>query len=414
MNRVSSNMGSLDAQYHMMLREWQMNQMQNKMGAQSRIKDLRDDPLAAARSTRLQSQLFRMDRYKKNIELAQGNLSYAESRLTNFLEMLQRIRELSVQGANGVYSKDQLKDMGVEVNQLLEQLVSLANSRNGMGNTIFSGFESHMEPFLIMRGRVEDSAGDLITALHYRGDIGRNLAEVSEDTYVQMNMPGNQVFWAENSHIYANNDATAYQVQEDSTIRIDGVDITLAAGDNISAIIHKINDAPLAVRARLDPVKDSLVLETTTPHQLWLEDMGAGTVLQDLGIIQTGKPSPPHNTADTANVFGGSIFDMVIGLRDSLYKGDAEGVNKALGGLDLSIESVTSTLAQIGSVDSRLKVTAERLDYETPEVVKLNSEDVDLDVTKAITELKMLEYTHQAALATSARILRPTLLDFLR
>ncbi|MEJ2663069.1 MAG: flagellar hook-associated protein 3 [Spirochaetia bacterium] len=414
MNRVSSNMASMDAQYNMMLREWKMNQMQNKMGAQTRIKDLRDDPLAAARSTRLQSQLFRMGRYKKNIELTQGNLNYSESRLTNALEVLQRVRELSVQGANGVYSKDQMRDMAVEVNQLLEQLVSLANSRNGMGNTVFSGFESHLEPFLVMRGRVEGSASDFITALHYRGDIGKNMAEVSENTYVQMNIPGNQAFWAENSHVYANVDATTYQVQADSTIRIDGVAIDLEAGDNISAIIHKINEAPLAVRARLDPVKDSLVLETTTPHGLWMEDVGTGTVLQDLGILQRGRSTPPYNIADTANVFGGSIFDMVMAVRDSLYKGDSEGVNKALGGMDLSIESVTSSLAKIGSLDSRLRVTAKRLDYEEPEVVKLNAEDVDLDVTQAITELKMLEYTHQAALATSARVLRPTLLDFLR
>ncbi len=44
----------------------------------------------------------------------------------------------------------------------------------------------------------------------------------------------------------------------------------------------------------------------------------------------------------------------------------------------------------------------------------LLSREVDLDLSKAITDLKMLEHTHQAALGTSARILRPTLLDFLR
>jgi flagellar hook-associated protein 3 FlgL len=414
MNRVSSNMSHLDAQYHMMLREWKMNQMQNKMGSQTKIKELSDDPLAASHSTRLKSYMNRMGQYKKNIEHIQGNLAYSESRLTNFLQVLQRIRELSVQGAHGIYTKQDMQAMAVEVNQLLEELVSIANSRNGLGNTIFSGYESHMEPFLVMRGRVGNSEGDFITALHYRGDIGKNLGEISENTYVEMNLPGNRVFWAENQHIYANIDATSYQVQEDSLIRIDGVEIKLAAGDNIHAIIHKINGSPVAVRARLDPVKDSLVLETTTPHELWPEDVDAGTVLQDLGIIQSGKNSPPHNIASSADVFGGSIFDMVIALRDSLYKGDHDGVNAGIGGMDLSIESITTSLAEIGALDTRLQVTAHRFDHELPEIQKIDSQEVDLDLAQAITELKMLEFTHQAALATSARILRPTLLDFLR
>jgi flagellar hook-associated protein 3 FlgL len=407
-------MSNFDAQYHMMLREWKMNQLENKMGSQSKIKELRDDPLAASRSTRLQSDLFRIERFQKNIDMVKGSMSYTESRLTSYLEVLQRIRELSVQGANGIYSKDQMRDMAIEVNQLLEELVSIANSRNGLGNSIFSGFESHLEPFLVMRGRVDGSQGDFITALQYRGDIGKNMAEISKNTYVETNLPGNMVFWAENQHIYSNIDATTYQVQEDSTISMDGVAIQLKAGDNINAIIHRINEAPIAVRAKLDPVKDSLVLETTTPHEIWLEDVDNSKVLQDLGLIQAGKNSPPYNVAASADVFGGSIFDMVMTVRDSLYKGDSDGVNRGIGGMDLSIESITSTLAEIGAIDTRLTKTAQRHDYELPEITRMNSEEVDLDLAQAITELKMLEYSHQAAMATSARILRPTLLDFLR
>jgi flagellar hook-associated protein 3 FlgL len=143
--------------------------------------------------------------------------------------------------------------------------------------------------------------------------------------------------------------------------------------------------------------------------------VGEGTVLQDLGLIERGDRVPPLNTADSASVFGGSVFDMVIHLRNSLYKGDQEAVGgSALRGIDDSIETLTSHLAKIGAKDARLEVTNKRLAWEAPEYTGLNSEEVDLDISKAITELKMLEYTHQATLATAARILRPTLLDFLR
>lgn len=414
MNRVSTNMSRLDAQYHMMMRESKLNDMENKISTQSKIKDLRDDPIAASHTVKYQSKLVRLERFVRNIDDVKANLSFAEVKLQGSLDVMQRVRELAVQGANGVYTPEDLKAIGREVDQLLEELVSLGNSQNGMGNMIFGGYESKHEPFRILRGRVENGDGDQILEVEYRGDIGRNNVDVSEESVAAMNLPGNYVFWAENQSVYSNVDATSYQVQEDSVIRIDGVDIPLQAGDNINTVIARINDAPIAAKASLDPVKNSLVLQTTTAHQLWAEDVGTGTVFQDLGVLRNGAGQPPGNFAQTANVYGGSVFDTVIALRDSLLKGDSEGVNRALGGMDLSVESLTSHLAEIGAVSSRVEGIAKRLEYEIPELTQINSNEIDLDYAEAITEMKMLEYTHEAALSTASSILRPTLLDFMR
>jgi flagellar hook-associated protein 3 FlgL len=125
--------------------------------------------------------------------------------------------------------------------------------------------------------------------------------------------------------------------------------------------------------------------------------------------------SPPLNIAQSASVFGGSIFDMMIALRDSLYSGDVHRIGgNALRGMDDALESLTAHLGEIGAKDARLLVTQQRLEHERPELIRSLSQEMDLDVTQAVTELKALEYTHQAAVATAARILRPTLLDFLR
>ena len=66
---------------------------------------------------------------------------------------------------------------------------------------------------------------------------------------------------------------------------------------------------------------NSLVIETLSPHQLMLEDAGSGTVLKDLGIV-SGNGRPPQNLASGTRVSGGSLFDMVISIRDQLYEGN--------------------------------------------------------------------------------------------
>jgi flagellar hook-associated protein 3 FlgL len=416
MKRISTNLPNYDSSFYLRLREWQMNEAANKMASQSRIKDLRNDPLASGHSVRFQSKLARLERFAANIVRARGEIALVEGNLRSGLDILQRVRELAVQGANGIYDQKQLAFMGEEINQLLKELITVGNAKNGQGNYIFSGFRARTEPFRVHTGRVEGSQGsEVISTVEYVGDIGLNRAEITEGAESEYALPGNRVFWAERQQIYSSIDATGYRVQANSRIRIDGVEIELKEGDNVFAVIDKINASDAPVKARLDPVNNSLALEGTYPHQIWTEDVGEGTVLQDLGLIARGASSPPLNTADSAGVYGGSVFDMVIYLRNSLYKGDLESIGgSALRGIDDSIETLSAHLAEIGAKDTRLEETNKRLAWETPEYTRLNSEEVDLDLSQAITELKMLEYTHQAALATAARILRPTLLDFLR
>jgi flagellar hook-associated protein 3 FlgL len=385
------------------------------MAGQTRLKNLRDDPIAAGHTTRFDSKTLRLDRFLENITRTRGDLALAEGNVSSGLDILQRAKELAVQGGNGVYTQEQLSYMGQEVDQLLRELLEVANAQDGQGNYLFSGFRSKIQPFRIHTGRVEGSRDtEVVTGVQYVGDIGRNTGEIAEKATLDYRFPGNEVFWAERQQIYSTVQALGYRVQQDSTIGIDGVRIDLKAGDNVYAIIDKINASGAPVKARLDPVDSSLALEGTYAHQLWPEDL-SGTVLQDLGILGRGSASPPLNVSSSASVFGGSVFDMLITLRDSLFSGDVRRIGgNALQGVDDAVEALSAAMAEIGAKDSRLEVTAKRLDVERPEYVRFRAEEADLDITKAITDLKMLEYTQQAAAQTAARILPPTLLDFLR
>ena len=106
---------------------------------------------------------------------------------------------------------------------------------------------------------------------------------------------------------------------------------------------------------------------------------------------------------------------MLVFVRDKLYAGDILEVGGAgIKGIDLAQSNLLSSLAELGSKYERLDIAQGRLSYEIPELQRRNSGEVDIDITQSIMKLKMLEYTHKAALSTAARIMQPTLLDFLR
>lgn len=415
MKRVSTQLPNMDMQYHLRLREWKMNEMQNKIAGQTRILNLRDDPVAAAHSVRFKSALTRLTKFADNVGTIQSQYRTAEGYMQETVNILQRVREIAVTGAHGTFSKQQTTYMAEEVNQLLNELVEIGNARGPKGTYLFAGDRNQSEPFRTVEGHVREGVGKVITDVEYVGTIHNSQAEISDGSYVNTGVVGNRVFWAEQQTLIASRDAANYQVPVDSAIMIDGTEIQLRAGDTAHAIIAKINSADVPVKAKLDPVQNSLVLQTTTPHQLWMEDVGESTVLKDLGVLSENSYLPPNNIADDARITGGSMYDMIIHLRDSLYNGDViDTGGSALRGIDSALNNVLTEMAELGAQDERLQFIAKRIDAEIPKVVGNDSRETDLDMAAAITNLKMLEYTHKAALQTAGRILRPTLLDFLR
>ncbi len=415
MERISTNLPNDSMQFYLRERQRLMQEIQAKIASQSRILNLRDDPIAAAHSTRYQSYRVRLERFSENIETVVDRNEIVEGYVTQATDILQRARELAVQGANGTYSPGDLEIMAGEIDQMLNQMIEIANARGADGMTIFAGDRSEQLPFRVVNGIRADGDRSRITEVQYRGTINPQRAEVAENSFIQTNFPGNQVFWAENQRIQSATDGLSYQVDGNVSIFVDGVEIELTEGDTLYSIAAKINESGAAVNASVDPIQSGLVLETTTPHQIWLQDGPSSTVLQDLGLITSAEAPPPANYDSTTQVSGGSIFDALISLRDQLLEGDQEAIGgRGLYGVDLALDNISATLGRIGAINSRLDGALRRTEMEIPEVAGQNSRLVDVDIAEAAMELRLLETTHRAALGVAARTLQPTLLDFLR
>jgi flagellar hook-associated protein 3 FlgL len=416
MQRVSSDQMNDDMQFWTRRRERDMASAETKMARQTRIENLRDDPLAAARAVRYDSVGVRLERYEKNAAWAEDQYKVSEGYVRQTIDITQRLREIAVQGANGTFTKEDQKYMAQEVDQLLGEMVNMANARGPDGSYIFSGDKARTQPFREIAGTAPGSAGDALVAVQYLGAQGGPSAEISEGDYMPLGQSGADVFWAEKQQAVSGFDARDWRAAADSTIVVDGKGISVKAGDNVYAVAAKINDSGAAVKATIDPRSFSLALETTTAHQLRLEDLpaeGAG-VLKELGLL-SGIGKAPDNWAPSARVSGGSLFDAAIRLRDSLNRGDVlETGGAALAGIDSGLDNLNRRVAEIGARSQRLQVASARLNREIPDTAKLASEETDLDLTKAITDYKMLEYAHTASLSFSGRLFSRTLLDFLR
>lgn len=424
MQRVSTDMMNGDMQFWLRRTERDMASMETKMARQERIENLRDDPLGAARAVRYDSVVGRLERFEKNAASAQDAYKVAEGYMRQAGEISQRLREIAVQGANGVYTKEDQKYMGAEVDALLSELVSIANARGPDGSFLFAGEKARTEPFRAVKGASPLSGGEVIQAVQYLGGIGSASAEVTEGSTIPLGQPGADVFWAERQQALSGYDARDWRAREDSAVILDGKRIVIKAGDTVHAVAAKINDSGAAVKATIDPRRFSISLEATLPHQIRAEDAKAAGpaaggaarpgVLEELGLV-AGSGSPPDNWAPSARVTGGSLFDVAMRLRDSLNRGDVlETGGQALAGIDAGLDNLNRRAAELGARCERLETVQNRLNREIPDTTKLLAVEKDLDLTTAITQYRMLEYAHKASLGFAGRLFPQTLLDFLR
>jgi flagellar hook-associated protein 3 FlgL len=167
----------------------------------------------------------------------------------------------------------------------------------------------------------------------------------------------------------------------------------------------------------MDPTTGGLVLQGTGPGLIRAEDGQHGaTVLRDLGIIRGNMDTSVTLWDETRSmVSGGSIFDMVIRLRDAMFRGDHEFIgSQGVAGMDMALDNLVTRVAEIGSRQQRVEVTWARLNREIPDMQSYIARETGVNLLSAATSLSMMELAHRASVQATARLLPVTLLDFLR
>jgi flagellar hook-associated protein 3 FlgL len=408
-------MPNTDMQYYLRRQEDSLQDLQSKIASGNRLNQLRDDPLAASHAVRYESYLARLERFENNTLYAKDHFNQIDINLQRAVDVMQRIRELAVAGANGVYTREDTRNMAAEVNELLKELVSIANTVGPDGKQLFSGDKAFTEPFRIVEGTVEGGGETLVVNVEYRGSGPARRTEISEGAYTQLDIGGGEAFWAERMQIFSGIDASQWRSAEDGAFYIDGYEIPVRTGDTLPAIVAKINESGAPVKASVDPETRGLMITGTNPHLIKIEDKQGSGTMDELGIIRFNNDPSAPNWSPAARVAGGSVFDMVIRLRNALYRGDNDFIGTlGIGGIDLALGSLETRLADIGSRQERASLAWNKLNQEIPNVTAMLARESAVNMIDAATDLSMMDFAHKAALQTAAKIIPPTVLDFLR
>jgi flagellin len=136
---INHNMSALFAQRQQKLNSWVLDKNMEKLSSGLRITRAGDDASGLAVSEKMRSQIRGLNRAEKNAMDGISFIQTTEGYLQESQDIIQRLRELSVQAANGIYADEDRMQIQVEVSSLVDEVDRIASHAQFNGMNLLTG-----------------------------------------------------------------------------------------------------------------------------------------------------------------------------------------------------------------------------------------------------------------------------------
>jgi flagellar hook-associated protein 3 FlgL len=183
--RLSEQSRANNQRHYMEQATERADRVQRQLATNRRIDRASDDPTGASLAMQHRKNIAFEAQMRRNLENGTAFLNVTESAMDGATDLLQRARELTVQGATGTLGPNEKTNIASELNQIIQQLAQVANTNFG-GAYIFSGHLTQTPAYNV--------AGNPPSAITWQGDNGQRVRQISAQDAVAVNVIGNDVF----------------------------------------------------------------------------------------------------------------------------------------------------------------------------------------------------------------------------
>ena len=394
---------------------------QEQISSGKRILTPADDPVASVRLLQLDQEAAKLSQYKDNLTAATNSLTQQEAIFNSVNNVLQRVREITLEAGNGALDAAGRQALAQELAEREEELYGLLNSQNARGEYLFGGYRSDTQPFV----RNPDGS------YSYAGDEGQRSIQIGSAKMVAINDNGKELFVDIGN---VNRVETSADTGNTGSARISlGVvenkgryDSEFHPQGSVSIRITADADGDAAGYEILDAAGNSL----TPPVTGELQANASGSYeIRYAGVVVTLDGELAVDDEFNISVGSGehsekrSVLDSVRLLRETLENTDdsTEGKLERRDMLAISLQNIDNAKNQVlgvqTSLGARLNVI-ESTQLENDEAMLINTQVQsgleDLDYAEALSRLSMQSIVLEAAQQSFVKISGLNLFNYLR
>lgn len=378
-----------------------LQQTQQQISSGRRLLTAATDPVAAARALDVSQADSINTQQTANRGAARDPLTIADSTLSSVTTLIQDVRTVAVQAGNGTLTNADRATMAKDLSSRLQDLIGMANTTDGSGNFLFSGFQTNTTPF------ASTPAG-----VGYFGDDGQRLVQASPGRQIAASDSGADVFMRiKNGNGNFATQATATNsgsglIDTGSVINpalLTGnnysVSFTVAAGATTYSVTNVTTGLPVAG-------------QTAQPFV-------SGQALSFDGMQFSIKGNPANGDSfAVAPSTNQSLFTTLSNMINTLNTPQLgvnvnNGLTNGITNLDNALNNISSVRATIGSRINEIDSLQAAGDSVGLQLKQTLSNLQDTDYNKAISDLNQQQTTLQAAQKTFAQVANMSMFSYL-
>lgn len=435
----------------------QLNKLYDQMNSLKKIQRPSDDPIILGRSLKLRLNVLETDQYRTNVGEARSWMEISEKAIDNTHEIVNSIRHELVQAANGPLGTEDRKKTLETVKQLKNQLIQESNA-NYAGRHVFGGYKTDTK--VLFDKAVEfDDPDDYLTFKQKFTEEDIETVGYREEEYYRIRLPYGDINATKGQEMSLGSGLEA-TVIDSTDLPEPPVESYFHPGkgeayfmrDTGELILSK-EDAEAYMKEGQDftiSYSKSNFKEGDPNPEIFFDfeegdptDPDSFTGYTDLKSSQRIEYEVGIGTKMDINVLGKDIYDPLT-LRDideliaildgydtveaEINNEDSDKVNRSkdetinlsklfsagIGKMDESLKKVSGQLADLGSRMRRLELTEKRLGDDKISYTELLSRTEDVELEEAFIDFNTQYMVYQSALQVTAKVVQPTLMDFLR
>ncbi len=407
MNRVSTRSVTQHMQELLANKYSQLTNIQEQLSTGKRLNRPSDSPVDVANDLKLRSTSAILSQNSKNISDGLNFMNVSDTAMTSMDTIIQRMRELAIQGSSDTVSANDRISIQQETQQLFKQLVALTNS-NYKGDYIFGGTQSKIQPYPIETSATDTPAD--YQKLHMAYFNGATLG-VGQPAQIRNSFDNTAMTNIIPGSLKIANGATTYVEGKDFTMDyVNGIitptnaalAVDISDGGTFAGPNYKMGAFSITFE-RVGQGKD--VYGTTVAN--------TGNVLRE---IEPGIVMPVNITGSELTVNPSTGIDMMSSLikfNQNLLQNNRQGISSAITDIDSVMQTLLTAQSKNGARVNRFTATQDRNDSQTTETDSLESNLEDVDMADAISKFSLTENVYNAALKAASKTIQPSLTDYL-
>jgi len=442
--RVNTNIASLNAQRNLANTNQMLNKTLERLSSGLRINRAADDAAGMAVSEKMRTQVRGFTQAIANAQDASNFIATAESGLDQTTQILQRIRELSIQSASDTLVNSDRKKIQVEVNQLIQELDKIAettefNTRALLDGSLEQAAAQESAAFAIKsnaRIGAAGNVGDFLTLNATNGIVAANedLAQDAAFTFTVLMKNGDGI----NFTAAGIGTGTVTNAAADAGEFV--LEIRTSLGDSVSYLdlgagVAAFNDISLATHfgaanltnAGTPPANRNLTFSFNSgTSALTADDAGKSALIQLTGARQ----AVAQDNALTFHVGANEGQFLKMGVQDMRAQAlRVEGLNlfgandaasrlraqNAIGVMDQALEYVANVRSRLGAMQNRVEYRIANMQVARENLAAAESRIRDADIAAETANLTKAQILVQAgtAVLTQANISPQSALNLL-